>query len=119
MKNYIITILSVFFLSISNFSQTSNSNFKVGDKFLVGKTEMNNYEHIKFPRKNFIIKKGGIATYKNIIGREVTITSLKEHKNGTLLAIIKLTSNKKFFNSHKFIKVNIRKAISEKELLRI
>jgi hypothetical protein len=77
-----------------------------------------NYKYISFPRANFIIKKGGLANYKNIKGKKVQIKSVKKKEDGSLIATIELISKKKFFNSHKYVKVDIYKAIDKKELLR-
>ena len=117
MKTTIIATLICCLLSFSNFSQSNDSNIKIGDTFVIGKAEMNNYKHIQFPRNNFIIKKGGIATYKNIVNKKVEITSIKEKSDGNLEATIKLKSGKYFFKSHKYIKVNLEKAIKAKELI--
>jgi len=114
--NILFSFLFIFLSSIL-YAQTSNSNLKVGDVFVIGEVENNNYEHINFPKANFIIKKGGLANYKNIKGKKVQIKSIKGNRNGNLVAIIELVSKKKFFNSHKYVKVNINKAINQKELL--
>ncbi|WP_166387504.1 MULTISPECIES: dihydroorotase [unclassified Polaribacter] len=115
--NLLFSFLFVFLSSIM-YSQNSNSDIKVGDVFVVGEVINNNYKHINFPRANFIIKKGGLANYKNVKGEKVQIKSIKESKNGALIATIELASKKKFFNSHKYIKVNINEAILQKELLK-
>ena len=117
MKTTIFTFLMCCFLSFSNYSQTSSDQVKVGDTFTIGEVKMNNYKHIKFPKKNFIIKRGGIATYKNVVNQEVEITNLKEKKDGKIEATIKLKNGKYFFKSHKYIKVNLDEALKEKELI--
>ena len=117
-KNILFTLLMIFFSGII-FSQSSNSSINVGDVFIIGEVSNNNYKHINFPRPNFIIKKGGIASYKNIPGEKVEVTSIKEKKDGSLVATVKLTSKKNFFNSHKYVTADISEAISEKELIRI
>ncbi|SHM99812.1 dihydroorotase [Polaribacter sp. KT 15] len=117
MKTSIFTLVMCCFLSFSNFAQSKSDAIKVGDVFTVGKVEMNNYKHIKFPRNNFIIKRGGIATYKNVVNKEVKVTSLEEKKDGSLEAVIQLTSGRYFFKSHKYIKVDLNKALNSKELI--
>ena len=118
MKNSLILTCFFTLFSIYTFSQEDTSNIKVGDVFVIGEVANNNYQHIHFPRANRIIKKGGIvANYKNIKGKKVEVTSIKNGKDGRLLATIKLASNKYFFNSHKFVTVEIKEAINKKELL--
>ncbi|MCF7568926.1 dihydroorotase [Sabulilitoribacter arenilitoris] len=114
MKNNILfTLLLVFFTSLT-YSQNTDTKVNIGDLFIIGETD--NYKHINLPKRNFIIKQGGIANYESIKGKTVEVTSIKE-KNGNLIATIKLVSKKKFFNSHKYVTVNISKAIDNKELI--
>jgi hypothetical protein len=102
------------------YSQNSNTSVNVGDVFVIGEVANNDYKHINFPRANIIIKRGGmVADYKNVKGEEVEVTSIKTKKDGSLQATIRLTSNKRFFNSHKYVTVEIDEAISAKELINI
>jgi len=119
MRNTILITVLVFFITILSYSQSSISDFNSGDVFLIGNANHNNYKHINFPKTNFIIKKGGIANYKNIIGEEVVLTSIKEKNNGKLVATIKLVGPRKFFNSHTYVTVDIDEAIKNKELLTV
>ena len=100
-------------------SQNSISDHNPGDVFLISNVEYDNYEHINFPRPNFIIKKGGLVNYKNIKGEKVVITSIDEKSNGKLIATIKLQESRRFFNSHKYVTVDIDEALKHKELLKI
>ncbi|MBC8754556.1 dihydroorotase [Kordia sp. YSTF-M3] len=119
MKNHIIVALLIVFFSSSLYSQNSDSDINVGTVFTIGEVYNNNYKHINFPNANFILKKGGIANYENIKGEKVEITSVKKKKDGSLIATIKLASDKLFFNSHKYITANISEAIDKKELIRL
>jgi len=119
MKNNILYLVFAFFMTGIMYSQSATSDVSAGDIFLIGKADANNYKHINFPRPNFIIKKGGIANYKNIQGEKVVITSIKEKNNGKLVVTIKLLKPRKFFNSHKYVTADINKAIKSKELVRV
>ena len=119
MSNHILFALFISMFSSVIYSQSSNSSIKIGDVYVIGEVYNNNYKHINFPRANFIIKKGGIANYNNVKDKKVEVTLIKEKNDGSLIATIKLASNKFFFNSHKYITVEISEAISQKELLRI
>ncbi|MBZ9788329.1 dihydroorotase [Psychroflexus sp. CAK57W] len=118
MKNKILLTLLASFFTGMIFAQNVDSTVNVGDVLTIGEVENNDYQHINFPRANFIIKKGGLPNYSYVKGEKVEITSVKE-KNGSLIATIKLTSRKSFFNSHKYITVDIEKALEGKELVRI
>lgn len=115
MKKYLF--LAVIFSLFTSVIYAQSSNVKVGDTFTIGEAHNNNYKHISFPKANLIIKKGGIASYKNIKGAKVTVTSVEEKKDGRVIATIKLVSDKAFFNSHKYVTVDVAEAIREKELL--
>ena len=115
MKNLILTLLLAGLFLIPASAQ-DNTSYNEGDTFVIGNVLNDNYKHIHFPRTNFIIKKGGIENYDLLKGKEVEITSIREKKDGTTLATIKLSSGKRFFNSHKYIKVDIDKAVETKEL---
>lgn len=110
-----LTILICLFTAFS-YAQNTTKTVKVGDVFTIAEVTGDNYKHINFPKNNFIVKKGGIADYSKVKGKKVEITSLKE-KNGTTVATIKLVGNKRFFNSHKYLTVDIDEALNNKELL--
>lgn len=116
MKNYLLLILILNFAVSDVYSQVSNSGIEVGDIFVIGEVPNNNYKYIDFPRSNFIIKKGGIANYNNIIGKKVKVTAITRGNRGKLVATMKLLSEKRFFNSHKYVKAFIEEAIANEEL---
>ncbi len=117
MKNYILSSVLALFISVSLYAQEAPSSFNEGDVFQIGAVADNDYKHINFPRANFIIKKGGVANYDKVKGQRVVITSIKEKSNGKQVATIKLAGSGSFFNSHKFVTVDLDKAIKNKELL--
>lgn len=107
-----------FFVVFAFFSMgiSAQTNVKVGDTFVINEVSSDNYKYIKFPKSSTVIKKGGVADYKLIVGKKVEVTSLKEKKDGTTIATIKLASGKQFFKSHRYVTVDITKAIENKEL---
>jgi len=118
MKTKLFTFL-IMFCSAIMYSQNESTNFEVGDVFTIAEVEHNDYNHINFPRANFIIKKGGLPHYKNIKGAEVEVTSLREKKSGAVVATLQLSSKKSFFNSHKYVTVDLEKALRENELVQL
>jgi hypothetical protein len=119
MKKHILVAFILIFFSSIVYAQNTKSSINVGDVFTINEVASNDYKHINFPNSNLIIKKGGIASYQHITGEKVEITSMKEKKDGSRVATIKLTSKKLFFNSHKYITVAIDKAIDQKELVKL
>ena len=100
-----------------NYAQSATSNIEVGDVFVIGEAHGNNYVHINFPNPSAIVKRGGMVNFNTLKGKNVEVTSLKEKKNGSLMATIKLVSKGSFFNSHKYVTVDINNAISTGELV--
>ncbi len=98
-------------------SQTTTIDVKIGDIFEIGTPVSNTYKHINFPKSNIIIKRGGMANYKNIKGSIVVVTSIKEKKDGTSVANIKRKDGGRFFGSHTVIGANLNDALQTGELL--
>ncbi len=117
MTKYIIAFL----FSASAFYAQDNlnvvpANVEVGDIFEIGRPETNSFRHIKFPKANFIIKKGGIANYKRVEGQKVVVTSIKEKKDGTTEIKIKRRDGGRFFGSHSVVAADFDKAVDSGEL---
>lgn len=112
---FLFAFISLFTLSVN--AQETNNSVEVGDTFIIGEVEQDNYKHIDFPRANFVVKRGGIVNYNLLRGKKVEVTSIQKKKDGTLEATIKLSSGKRFFSSHKYITVAIDKALDSKELI--
>ena len=108
---FFFVVLAFFSLTI-----TAQSNVKVGDTFVINEVSSDNYKYIKFPKSSTVIKKGGVADYDLVVGKKVEVTSLKEKEDGTTIATIKLVSGKQCFMSHRYVTVDIAKAIENKEL---
>lgn len=117
MIKYAIALLfSVSMLNAQNTVNQQTTDVQVGDVFEIGKPETNTYKHIKFPRANFIIKRGGIANYKRAEGRTVVVTSIKEKKDGTTQVKIKREDGGRFFGSHTVVAADFNDAIDSGEL---
>ncbi len=92
---------------------------QVGDIFKIGDSEAPRYEHIKFPRPNFIIKRGGVANYKGLPGNKVVVTSVEEKMDGTLIVKIKRADGGRFFGSHWEVSADLKGALETGELVGI
>lgn len=111
MKKNLLFAIELIFFTVTLYSQNMSSPIAVGDVFVVGALENNNYTYINFPKLNIIVKKGDLVNFKNVVGKKVVVTSIKEKRNGTLVATIQLTSKRLFFKSHKTVTVKIKEAI--------
>lgn len=113
MKKAIFSLLAVCLFSLSVSAQ---GNVKVGDTFTIAEVAKDQYKHIKFPKANTVNKRGGVVDFNRLVGKTVEVTAIKEDKKGNAIATIKLASGKRFFKSHMYVKVNIDKALKNKEL---
>lgn len=113
-----IIVLAILFAMATNINAQSISpqDVKVGDILEIGRPDAPQFQHIDFPRANFIIKKGGIANYKRVVGNKVMVTDIKEKNDGTLVVKIKKTDGKRFFNSHPVVTADLKNALESGEL---
>lgn len=114
-------IIFIAFLAISTIYGQENPgteqvSAKVGDELILGTPSAQKYQHIRFPKINFIIKKGGIANYKALKGKKVVITSIENTEKGKKVITIKRKDGLKFFNSITTVRVDLEKAITAGEI---
>jgi len=103
-------------LNAQNTAFSDSKEVNVGEILEIGNPESSVYKHIDFPRANFIIKKGGIANYKNLEGYRVIVTSVIEKKDGTVTVKIKRADGQRFFGSHVVVSANLQDALESGEL---
>ncbi|SCY14526.1 hypothetical protein SAMN05192588_1369 [Nonlabens sp. Hel1_33_55] len=120
MRNRLFSLtIATLICSFIGFSQTYSQNIKVGDTFKIAKVQGDDYKAIELPKPNFIIKQGGIVNYSSLQNEKVEVTSIEKKDDGSTTATIKKTTRSKFFNSHKYLKVDIGKALENGELVRL
>lgn len=90
---------------------------EVGDIFVLGKKEGAQYEHLVLPKKNIIIKRGGIADMKQIAGLEVEVTAFSYDSSGNALISLRRTDGGAFFRAFREIKARHEPAVQEGELI--
>ncbi|WP_416441592.1 hypothetical protein ACH3O9_14295 [Leeuwenhoekiella sp. A16] len=97
--------------------QTDNKQIvQVGDVMELNKPRSGNYNYVKFPKSNFIIKKGGIPNFKELYGEEVLVTEIKSTKNDATKIKIKRKDGKKFFNAFPSVTVILPDALDAGEI---
>lgn len=92
---------------------------KIGDQFIIGTPVHHSYAHIRFPRKNFIIKRGGIADIKQVSGVAVIVEAISYDGNGNTMVRLIRKDDGKFFRSYGHVNAALEKAIKKGELKRI
>ncbi len=115
MKN----ILIIAFLSVlTTYGQETSAlteTITVGSELTIGKPSSQGFKYLHFPKTNFIIKKGGIANYKNLQGKKVIVTKIEEVNNGKVITM-KRKDGVQFFNSIRTVKANLKQALATGEV---
>lgn len=107
-----LLFLTLFLISFGVFSQSEQAEIKVGAIFSIKKSTNLPFDHLHFPRTNFIVKRGGVANYKGLNGMKVKVVKLLKDDMVTLTSI----NGKKFFNTYKYVEADISKALEAGEL---
>lgn len=110
--SFLVTINSV----ALNVDETQFNNPKVGDVFVINKPSGQKFDHIKFPKSNIIRKRGGLANYKNIYGKNVIVKNVKTKNDGTIFIQVELQNGNKFFGYLNTVKVDFAKAMLSGEI---
>ena len=105
-------LLAIFSLNVSA-QQTSGVNYEVGDELILEASDNQTYQFVKIPKKNFIMKRGGIADIKALYNTRLKISSITESGDWVYLS---KADGSKFFNRYKVIKAHLPKAIEAGEL---
>ncbi|WP_445731437.1 hypothetical protein [Mariniflexile sp.] len=116
----------IFFLFVFAFGLTFASNNqvfelkqndpKVGDVLIINSPSGSMYNHIDFPRLNFIVKRGGIANYKSVQGNHVVVKEVINDGDGTTRVVIERRDKSKFFGFLKDVEADYIKSIESGEI---
>ncbi len=119
MKSLSITFITFIAFSIFTLGNTNSSiqeKPKVGDILVIKKNKGEKYNYIGFPRLNFLVKRGNVASYKSVYNLEVVVTEVLENKYGRIDVKLERADGKKFFNHKNWVIANYEKALSSGEL---
>ena len=110
------TIVIAFLLSIGMLQAQENPDvIEKGTVLTLGKVATSSYQHIDFPRKNIIIKRGAIANFNNLEGRKVVVEEVSS-LNGKTTVILKRKDGRNFFRFWPTVSSDIEMALLKGEL---
>ncbi len=111
-----MVFLLAILLSVSGLSAQENFSdlVKVGDELIIAKAPATTFNYIDIPRKNFIIKRGGIANISSLENTIVTITKMTTEDNPKIT--FKRSDGNKFFKAYRTLTADLNKAINNGEL---
>ncbi len=115
---HLFLCFTIALFSVGSYAQTTSYDqvVKVGDELVIGPLTDGNYQFINVPRKNFIIKRGGIANYGSLANNKVVVVKLKKDRDENTIVTFKRSDNTKFFNRYKTLSADLNKAIANGEL---
>ena len=116
MRNIAIWIFFVLSAFLIQAQQKQQFNIQKGVILTIEGPSASDYKHVHFPRKNFIIKRGGIADMKTVLGKKVEIIDYTYTSDGSTEVTLKLLDGKKFFRKFNTVKADLEDALSTGEL---
>ncbi len=110
-KTFLVLSLFASFAMLN--AQENEHTIKEGSVLTLGEPSANGYQHIDFPRKNMIIKRGAIANFNGLIGQKVIVKKMGSHNSSTLL---ERQDGRPFFRFYPKVASNVEKALAAGEL---
>ena len=113
MKKRLFIAVFSFFAFVA---QAQDKEVKVGDVLTITTTSESTSQHIDLPRKNIIIKRGGVPNYKSVFNNEVIVKKVEANESGEQIAVLQRKDGRKFFSSFPTIEANVTRALSSNEI---
>ncbi|TDQ33194.1 hypothetical protein [Zeaxanthinibacter enoshimensis] len=98
--------------------QAQDSTVNVGDEFTIQQPEGNQFNHLDFPRPNFLIKKGILPDYKSLAGIRVVVADVSTDKEGHQVATLQPVNRKQYFRHYREVTAHVGEALQSGELSR-
>lgn len=114
MKSILFLLMFSLFAHGLNAQENHTDLVKVGDQLVIGEPTGVSYQNINVPRKNFIIKRGGIPNMSTLKSSIVTITKISS--SGNPIITFKRSDGKKFFKAYRTLTADLKTAISSGEM---
>ena len=89
---------------------------QVNDVLVIQEPEGPDFKHIHFPRKNIIIKRGGIASMKLVAGKKVVVESISYDEEGNTIVTLSRMDGLKFFRVFPTVTASLESALESGEL---
>ncbi|MDH3323099.1 MAG: hypothetical protein OEM04_08925 [Flavobacteriaceae bacterium] len=98
------------------YAQETSQVLSEGDIIIMGSPIGSEYQHLDFPRKNTIIKRGAIANFNNLVGEQLVVESISVNKNRITEAVLKRKNGLNFFRFYPSVTADIEKALAAGEI---
>ncbi len=111
-------IMSIATITFAFAQEKQEVPIQEGTVLTIAKPSSAEFQHIHFPRKNFIIKRGGIANLKSVYGKKVEVVSYSYNDEGETIVTLKPTNGIKFFRNFRTVDAHLEDALSAGELIK-
>ena len=98
--------------------QKQQVSIEKGTILTINEPVSDHYRYVLFPRKNIIIKRGGIADMKSVYGKKVEVVDYSYSPNGDTRVTLQRTDGKKFFRNFKTVDAYLEDALNSGELVK-
>ncbi|MDC6351106.1 hypothetical protein PP178_06035 [Zeaxanthinibacter sp. PT1] len=98
--------------------QAQDTSVNVGDEFTIQQPEGNQFNHLDFPRPNFLIKQGILPDYKSLAGIRVVVADVSTDKEGHQVATLQPVNRKQYFRHYREVTAHVDRALQSGELNR-
>ena len=115
LKNLVLVAVFSFMVQGIYAQNDQLSTFDQEAEWTLNMSELETFKHVKLPRKNFIIKKGGIANYNSLQGLKLKIKSKPNSDDYFLVR----ADGRKFFNKYKTICIDPAEAVKSGEIVKV
>ncbi|MAU26481.1 MAG: hypothetical protein CMH48_04345 [Muricauda sp.] len=110
-----ISFFAVLFFFFGALNAQDQQSVNVGDELIISSPVSHNYKYIDVPRKNFIIKRGGIANLKSLEDRKTIVKEINTVGDDVVVTLVPANGGK-FFNVYRELKANLNEALDNGEL---
>ncbi|MFT6371212.1 MAG: hypothetical protein ACJAWH_002299 [Maribacter sp.] len=109
---YLAVITSIGLLN----AQEQHHPVVIGDVLVLSQPSGSSYQHIDFPKRNIIIKRGAIANFNNLIGQKLIVKEIITTYNGMKKAVLTRKDGRNFFRFFPNVTSSLDKALAKGEL---
>lgn len=113
MKSLYLSVLALLFTGTTTLAQATT--VREGEAFQIEKPD-GDFQHIRFPRKNIIIKRGGLAHMGQVDGLTVVVERV-DRQNGRQVVVLRRQDGRKFFRNFKTVTAYWPEAMESGELI--
>ena len=117
-KAIILSCLVVFTITLSSFYTNSIQDINVGDEITISNPSSSSYAYIRFPKNNFILKKGGNLNYKSLSGTKVIVSEVLKSNDDEIIIKVKKKDGGSFLNSLQVLSIEYKNALESAEIIK-